>query len=57
MYRNNTNCVKTMFCFVAMYVKTMVCGVAINSLEITLISQPAYSDVKIGPAGALEIGY
>jgi len=37
----------------------MVCGVAINSLEMTLILQPARSDVKIGPARALhmEIGY
>jgi len=31
------------------YAKTMVCNVAINSLEITLILQPARSDVKIGP--------
>jgi len=27
----------------------MVCGVAINSLEITLILQPGRSDVIIGP--------
>jgi len=27
----------------------MVCGDAINSLEITLILQPARIDVKIGP--------
>jgi len=27
----------------------MVCGVTISSLEITLILQPARSDVKIGP--------
>jgi len=31
------------------YAKTMICGVAINSLEITLILQQARSDVKIGP--------
>jgi len=38
-----------MFCDAAMfYVKTMVCGVAINSLEITIILQPACNDVKIG---------
>jgi len=30
----------------------MVCGVAINYLEITLILQPARIDVKIGPARA-----
>jgi len=35
-----------------LYVKTMVCGVAINSLELKLILQPARSDVKIGPACA-----
>jgi len=34
-------------------VKTMICGVAINSLEITLIFQQARNDVKIGPAGAV----
>jgi len=39
MYCNTTNCVKT-----------MVCSVAINSLEITLILQPARSDVKVSPA-------
>jgi len=37
MYYDTTNCVKT-----------IVCGVAINYLEITLILQPAGSDVKIG---------
>jgi len=31
------------------YVKTMVCSVAINFLEIILILQPARSDAKIGP--------
>jgi len=30
----------------------MVCGAAINSLELTLILQPAHSDVKIGPGRA-----
>jgi len=30
-------------------IKTMVCGVAINSLNITLILQPARRDIKIGP--------
>jgi len=35
------------------YVKTMVCEIAINSLEIIiLILQPAWSDVKIDPARA-----
>jgi len=33
-----------------LYVKTMVCGFAINSLEINLILQPARSDIKSGPA-------
>jgi len=33
---------------VMLYVKTMVSGVAISSLE--MIFQPARSDVKIGPA-------
>jgi len=33
-----------------LYVKTMVCGVAIKSLETTLILHPARSGVKIGPA-------
>jgi len=32
----------------------MVHGVAINFLKITLILQPARSDVKIGPARAHE---
>jgi len=32
-----------------MFKNTMVWSVAINSLEITLILQPARSDVKIGP--------
>jgi len=36
-----------------LYVKTMVCGVAIDSLEITLILQPAHSDVKIDPFSVL----
>jgi len=31
---------------------TMVCGVAINSLEITSTVQPARNDVKIGPGRA-----
>jgi len=35
-----------------LYEKTLVCGVAINSLEITLILQPARSDIKIGPDSA-----
>jgi len=49
MYYNTTNCVKIMACGIAtLDVKTMVCGVAIKSLEITLILQPARSDVKIG---------
>jgi len=39
-----------------LYVKTMVCDVAINSLDITLILQPACSDVKIGPVH-MEIDY
>jgi len=30
----------------------MVCGVAINSLETTMILQPVHRDVKIGPAHA-----
>jgi len=63
---NTTNSVKTMVCGIAMsyvktmvcsvtmaYVKTMVCSVAINFLKITLILQPACSDVEIGPARAL----
>jgi len=33
-------------------VKTMIFGVATNSLEITLMLQPARSDVKIGPPRA-----
>jgi len=41
MYCNNASCVKT-----------IVCDVAINSLEINLIFQPAHSDVKVGPARA-----
>jgi len=42
-------------CDVAMlYVKTIICGVAINSLEITLILQPACSDVKINLVRARE---
>jgi len=41
MYCNTTNCVKS-----------MVCGVAINFVEMTLILQIAHSDVKIGPACA-----
>jgi len=44
MYCNITNCVKT-----------MVCNIAINYLEITLILQPARSDVKIGPARGMRI--
>jgi len=43
---------KTMVCGVAMFYNTNVCGVVINSLEITLILQPALSDVIIGPTGA-----
>jgi len=35
-----------------LYAKTMVCGVAINSLKLTLNLQPARSDIKIGPARA-----
>jgi len=47
MYCGTTNCVITMVCDVSMLsVKTMVSGVAINSLEITLIC----NDVRIGPA-------
>jgi len=53
MYFNTKNCVKAMICDVAMlYVKTMVCGFEINSLEITFISNPARSDVKISLAHA-----
>jgi len=37
-----------------LYVNMMVCGVVINSLEITLILQPAYSVVKVGVARAHE---
>jgi len=45
MRYNTTNCVKITVCDVAMlYVNTMVSGVAINSLKITL--QPASTDVK-----------
>jgi len=29
--------------------KSMVCGIAMNSREVTLILQPARTDVKIGP--------
>jgi len=36
-----------------LYVQTMVYSVAINSMEITLISKSARSNVKIGPARAL----
>jgi len=47
MYFNTTNCVKVIVCDAAMlYVITMVCGVAINPLEISLILQPAYGDVR-----------
>jgi len=36
----------------------MVCGVAINSLKIALIVQPAHSDIKIGLGPMhMEIGY
>jgi len=31
------------------FVKTLICGVAINTLKKNLILQPAYSEVKIGP--------
>jgi len=55
MYCNITNCVKTIVCDIAMlYVKTMACGVAVNSLTTILIMQPARSDVKIGPNRAHE---
>jgi len=37
-----------MYCTTKNYAKTMVCGAAINSLQITLILQPACSDVTIG---------
>jgi len=48
MYYNAINCVKTMACGIAkLHVKTKI-----NSLEITLILQPACSDVKIGSACA-----
>jgi len=48
---NITNSVKTTACGAAIfYVKTTVCGLAINSMKISLILQPAGSDVKIGPA-------
>jgi len=58
MYYNITNCVKTTVYAVAMlYVKTKACGVATNSPEITLILQATRSDVKIGLAHTIEIGY
>jgi len=34
------------------YVKTIVCGVAIIPLDITLILQPSHDDVKFGPLQA-----
>jgi len=40
-----------------LYVKTMICGVVINSLEVTLILQPAHSDVKISPFRAQKIDH
>jgi len=43
-----------MYCNTTNRVKTMVCCAAINSLEITLILQPARSDVKIGLFSARE---
>jgi len=43
-------CVKTMACgVVILCVKKIVCEVAINSLKITLILQPARNEVNIGP--------
>jgi len=43
-----------MYCKTSNCVKTMVCGVAINSLKIILILQPACGDVKIGMVRAHE---
>jgi len=34
----------------------MVCGNAINSMEITLILQPARSDIKIGRHACIRKG-
>jgi len=41
-----------MYCNTKNSIKTMVCGVVINSLKITCILQPALTDVKIGSAHA-----
>jgi len=46
-----------MYCNATYCIKTMVCCVEINSLEITLILQLALSDVKIGPARAHGNGH
>jgi len=48
--------IKAMICDVAMlHVKTFLCTVAINSMDINLILQPAHNDVKIGPPVHMEI--
>jgi len=44
------------YCNTTNSLKTIICGAAINSLEITLILKPTRSDVKIGPPVHMEIG-
>jgi len=57
MYCNTKNYVNTiLFGTAKLYLKTTVCNVAINFLEITLILEPDLSDVKIGPTVHTEIG-
>jgi len=58
MFCNTTYCIKQWSVGVAMlFVKTMVCGVATNSLEITLILQPALMTSKSVRPVHTEIGY